>query len=1140
MAILLLGGTVAPALSQSSPASNSIVINEVEINPINGAEFVELYNTTSQPIDISGWLLAPSTTWKTLEIQSNTIIEPQSFLAFTHHSSWFKDFGDTISLTNTSGELIDETPLLADLDDDGNTWQRNTDGLDTDSATDWELKRMTPRTSNGKIIEIEETIFSFSGQTDKTEYVFGDTLTISGNVSENLFKNDGFSSPEIINIDVEGQNYFNNIELYPDRNLSFSTTSSIQNVYGFTLGDYDVEISYGENSIQTSFTITDELTSSTETVSEDLELSTDKESYIPGETVTLFGNTNSLIEYAGLVYTVTDPNGKQIFEGTIFQNPNFSIVHQAGGGQIYPFSTQMFMQTVNPVYGTYEIQGTYKSLDPYSDSAEIDANTTFQVVQDVRDESIFSLSTDKEIYSISDTIFVTGRSNQIWTENIALEVQQTGVLTRSTDPHKGHYVHPDPFTLNESVYLNGDGTFEFQFKVANSGNVTEDLSRFLGDYRLTVSEYFGNAHVSFKIVDNPESFVDIRTPLGLQMDKPQYVLGTAFTVSGKVLDYDHKDPRLNNVIFTIFDPTGNQLTNQMESRYLDGNTPGQTSKLTFTAIPDVIGNYQISAVLTPLQFDLGKYTITATHPVLKISESVEFEVVSAQSEILPPTETQEPLIFEICSSTRGDISEILKDLKQIGKGEIPPSMESVNCDGTTNFKTGEKLVIRGQVIPKQITSLDQSSVKTSGQTQEGSSYSTNYAQAQFNYVQLAIPYPQTLIIQSAMQTVPDADEDYHGGGGSGSASTQDQTTGTYVGTGSKSEANEPSNRNTGYNGQIVYKEIKKNLIEMDMKVYPDSEGNFHGVFDLRAGIFVDGIYKIKADYFGYKHEQNFSVIDNSLKGGLAPEITIDFDKDEYIPGETVSISGKISNVYYYDPVSVIIETPDVSQINCLVGQQCGFGNSEKKIRVNEGTEGATFYMNYKIPSGDSSVGKYNVIADTHFGEIKKSFFVLSESDVVGQISPPSSEITPKTSKIIEKFNRIADTEIPIILSEKSSEDSILVPRVIQGSLFTSARGEESDVNLRITTTAGQCIIGQGSDCLVSESTRKPGAIYSIVSIDDVNYKIRYSGDDVRLEKFSILPENSNSKIDIDDWNVEIIKDEQPTRFYYKVSYVALE
>ena len=107
-------------------------------------------------------------------------------------------------------------------------------------------------------------------------------------------------------------------------------------------------------------------------------------------------------------------------------------------------------------------------------------------------------------------------------------------------------------------------------------------------------------------------------------------------------------------------------------------------------------------------------------------------------------------------------------------------------------------------------------------------------------------------------------------------------------------------------------------------------------------------------------------------------------------------------------------------------------------------------------------------------------------------------------------------------------------------MFTSARGEESDVNLRITTSGGQSVIGQGSDCLVTESTRKPGAIYSIVTIDDINYKIRYSGDDVRLEKFSIVPEDSSSKIDIDNWNVEIMKDEQPSRFYYKVSYVALE
>ena len=64
--------------------------------------------------------------------------------------------------------------------------------------------------------------------------------------------------------------------------------------------------------------------------------------------------------------------------------------------------------------------------------------------------------------------------------------------------------------------------------------------------------------------------------------------------------------------------------------------------------------------------------------------------------------------------------------------------------------------------------------------------------------------------------------------------------------------------------------------------------------------------------------------------------------------------------------------------------------------------------------------------------------------------------------------------------------------------------------------------------------------YDIVTIDETDYKIRYSGPSNILEKFSILPESTGTAIDIQDWNVEIIKDDQPTRFYYKISYVNLE
>ena len=1136
MAILLLGGTITPALSQSSP--DSIVINEVEINPTNGAEYVELYNPTSQPIDISGWFISPSSIWKKFEIPSNTIIESESFLAFTHSAFWFKDFGDTVSLTNNLGELIDTTPLLVDENDDSDSWQRSVDGLDTDSASDWELKRMTPKSSNGKLIETEETTFSFIAQIDKSEYIFGETIKISGSISESLFSDNYYANPEIIKIKIDGPDYYNNLALFPDRNLNFSTELNIKEIFGFNLGDYDVSISYGDNSVKTKFIIAEELLPSTETKSEVLDIFTDKESYIPGETVILFANTDSSIEYAGLEYVVLDPIGNQFSIGTIFPNSQFSIVHQSGGGQLYPFSTQFLMHSVNPVYGTYEIQGKFKAQDPIYRSAGIELITsaTFELVEDVRDESAFSLSTDKEIYSVDDTIFVTGRSNQIWTENIALEVQQTGVLTRAADSHKDQYIRPDPFTLKESVDLNGDGTFKFNFDLIESFDSEEDLSRYFGDYRLTISEYFGNAYVDFKVVENPESFVDIRTPLGLQMSKSDYVLGTAFTVSGKVLEYEHKatDNYNNSVTFTISDSSGKTLMSE-DRRTTSGfqyESTAPNEKLTFRAIPDVIGNFQISAILNPIQFDTGKYTVTAYHPLSKVSESIGFEIITAQSELLPSTEMKEPLIFELCSSTSG-IETIKKDLKQIGKGEIPPSMETIDCDDITNFKTGEKLIIKGTVALKDLRYLDESSLNPSGSTQTGSSYTTNVAQSELNYVELSIPYPQTLIVSTSYRTTPDAGEDYTGGGGSGGG-------GVTVGDGSqgiKDDREVKNDRFTGYDGQAVLREVTKNLTHMNMKAYPDSEGNFVGVFDIAAGVFVDGVYKLKASYYGHKSEQNFSVTDNSLKGGLKPEITLNFDRNEYVLGEIVSISGQIKNVYYYDSVSLKIETPDISQINCLVGQSCGLGNTEKKIRVSEGTDGAMFFMNYKIPS-DSAVGKYTVIADTHFGQIEKSFFVINEFDVVSPIPLPES--SSKVSKIIEKFNRIAGNEIPIILDEKSTTESTLVPRVIQGSLFTSARGEESDVNLRITTTNGQCIIGPDSNCLVTESTRKPGEIYSVVSIDDVNYKIRYSGNDVRLEKFSIVPEDSNSKIDIDTWNIEIIKDDQPSRFYYKVSYVDLQ
>ena len=61
----------------------------------------------------------------------------------------------------------------------------------------------------------------------------------------------------------------------------------------------------------------------------------------------------------------------------------------------------------------------------------------------------------------------------------------------------------------------------------------------------------------------------------------------------------------------------------------------------------------------------------------------------------------------------------------------------------------------------------------------------------------------------------------------------------------------------------------------------------------------------------------------------------------------------------------------------------------------------------------------------------------------------------------------------------------------------------------------------------------------IIQIDDIDYKVRYSGSDVRLEKFVIIPESVDVLPDT-IWNVNVIKDTEASRLYYKITYVSLE
>ena len=210
-----------------------------------------------------------------------------------------------------------------------------------------------------------------------------------------------------------------------------------------------------------------------------------------------------------------------------------------------------------------------------------------------------------------------------------------------------------------------------------------------------------------------------------------------------------------------------------------------------------------------------------------------------------------------------------------------------------------------------------------------------------------------------------------------------------------------------------------------------------------------------------------------------------------------------------------------------------------------------FSIDARIPPVIFSEGDYTVKAN--YGGLidNESFSIISgtpsiENPSTGISIPGKPAIaddkfengyfTSSVKTIIEKVNRISDNLISISTQNKIIDEQSVKPRVVSGSMITMSKDNQSNVNLRVVSESGICIIGSTDECLVSESTRKPGQIFDVVEVDGLNLNVRYTGPDVRLEKFSILPESSDEFLPDTNWNVEVIKDNEISRFYYKLTY----
>jgi hypothetical protein len=221
-------------------------------------------------------------------------------------------------------------------------------------------------------------------------------------------------------------------------------------------------------------------------------------------------------------------------------------------------------------------------------------------------------------------------------------------------------------------------------------------------------------------------------------------------------------------------------------------------------------------------------------------------------------------------------------------------------------------------------------------------------------------------------------------------------------------------------------------------------------------------------------------------------------------------------------------------------------------------DSGNFSITARIPPVVFSEDDYTVKANYGGLIANESFSIISGTPSIGEkpsdgnpnVSIPGKPsvidekfengyFTSSVKTIIEKVNRISDNLISITTQQKIIDEQSVKPRVLSGSMVTMSMDDQSNVNLRVVSESGICIIGTTDECLVTESTRKPGQIFKVVQIDGLNLNVRYSGPDVRLEKFSISPLSSDDFLPDVNWNIEVIKGDEISRFYYKVTYKTL-
>ncbi len=108
----------------TGPAFAQVIISEVSPNPLTGeSEWVELFNTSSSAIPLSGWKLQDKLSSPSdIYLFSSQILEPQQFIVAELSSAKLNNSGDGVTLFKPDGSIAETMDYTSS--EQNKTWQR--------------------------------------------------------------------------------------------------------------------------------------------------------------------------------------------------------------------------------------------------------------------------------------------------------------------------------------------------------------------------------------------------------------------------------------------------------------------------------------------------------------------------------------------------------------------------------------------------------------------------------------------------------------------------------------------------------------------------------------------------------------------------------------------------------------------------------------------------------------------------------------------------------------------------------------------------------------------------------------------------------------------------------------------------------